>query len=185
MYYPMTSINQRFRNIGIPLFQVYLEEKSIISAENLDQIDAVNDILMVGYPNGIWDEYNNLPIVRKGITATHPNIDYQNRKEFMIDAACFPGSSGSPVFFYKPGSALRLKHDDRPRMGNILALMGILYAGPQHFIDGEITIRDIPTRKVPFFKTGIPNNLGLAIEAVRLLDFKPLIEEILQDNPSQ
>ena len=174
----MTPVNQDFKKRGIPLLQVYTEEKSIISSENLEQIDAIDDIVMVGYPNGIWDEYNNLPIIRKGITATHP----QNRKEFMIDAACFPGSSGSPVFLYKPGSTLRLKHDDRSRRGNILALMGILYAGPQHFVDGEITIKDIPTRKAPFFETGIPNNLGLVIKAVRVLDFKPLIEDILKNN---
>ena len=164
---------------GVDLLQIYMDEKSIISAENLEVIDAIDDIIMVGYPNGIWDDYNNLPICRRGITATHPNIDYQNRKEFMIDAACFPGSSGSPVFYYKPGSTIRLKHDEMPRRGNILALMGVLYAGPQHFIDGEVVIRDVPTKKVPYVEAGIPNNLGVVIKAARILDFKPLIAQIL------
>jgi len=53
---------------------------------------------MVGYPIGLWDEKNNYPIFRKGITATHPANDYNGKSEFMIDAACFPGSSGSPVY---------------------------------------------------------------------------------------
>lgn len=167
---------------GINLLQVFTEEKSIISAANLELIDAVDDVVMVGYPNGIWDEFNNLPIVRRGITATHPNIDYENKREFMIDAACFPGSSGSPVFIYKPGSTMRLKHDDKPRQGNVLALMGILYAGPQHFIDGEIIIKDIPVKKVPYLEAGIPNNLGLVIKASRLLEFKPIIEQIIKNN---
>ncbi len=44
---------------------------------------------MIGYPNGIWDEANNMPIIRRGITATHPNFNYNGKPEFMIDAACF------------------------------------------------------------------------------------------------
>jgi hypothetical protein len=31
---------------------------------------------MIGYPNGIWDAKNNLPVIRKGITATHANIPW-------------------------------------------------------------------------------------------------------------
>jgi len=59
---------------------------------------------MVGYPVGIWDSANNMPVIRRGITATHPGKDYEGKSEFMIDAACFPGSSGSPVFLFNLGS---------------------------------------------------------------------------------
>lgn len=38
---------------------------------------------------------------RRGITATNINFDYNGKKEFVIDAACFPGSSGFPVFIWK------------------------------------------------------------------------------------
>ena len=58
---------------------------------------------MIGYPIGLIDEYNNKPIVRKGITATTYNIDYNGKKEFLIDIACFPGSSGSPIFIRRDG----------------------------------------------------------------------------------
>jgi hypothetical protein len=33
--------------------------------------------LKIGYPNGLWDEFNNIPFFMKGITATHPNINYK------------------------------------------------------------------------------------------------------------
>ena len=52
---------------------------------------------------------NNLPIIRRGITATPAFRDYCGRDEFLIDAACFPGSSGSPVFILNQG----LTHDKR------------------------------------------------------------------------
>ena len=61
---------------------------------------TVENILVVGYPNGIIDQMNNLPLFLKFSTATHPNIDYYGKKEFIINANAYPGSSGSPVFLF-------------------------------------------------------------------------------------
>ena len=66
--------------------------KTIIPSDNqLKELKSVEDILMVGYPIGIWDQKNNYPIFRRGITATHPANDYNGKQEFMTDAACFQG----------------------------------------------------------------------------------------------
>ena len=84
---------------------------------------------MIGYPRGIYDEANNLPIVRRGITATSMGRDYNSKPEFMIDMACFPGSSGSPVFMDKTG------YVDRKTQGHMIDahrfyFLAIFYAGP-------------------------------------------------------
>jgi len=63
-----------------------------------ENFDAIEDILFVGYPNGIFDQKNHLPIMRRGITASPYNVDFNGGKKFLIDAQVFPGSSGSPVF---------------------------------------------------------------------------------------
>lgn len=39
---------------------------------------------MVGYPNGIWDEKNNKPIFRKGITATDIRFDTMVKKNLLL-----------------------------------------------------------------------------------------------------
>ena len=83
---------------GKTLFYIPLDVTLVPNKQQLDDLSAMEDIVMIGYPNGIWDSVNNKPIYRKGITATHPCRDYNGKKEFLIDAACFPGSSGSPVF---------------------------------------------------------------------------------------
>ena len=46
----------------------------------------------------IRDRVNALPILRRGSTATALALDFEGRAEFLIDAAVYPGSSGSPVF---------------------------------------------------------------------------------------
>ena len=63
-----------------------------------EDFDAIEDVLFVGYPNGIFDQKNHLPIMRRGITASPYNVDFNGSKKFLIDAQVFPGSSGSPVF---------------------------------------------------------------------------------------
>lgn len=177
---PIAMIDRLAAEKDVSIFSVFTDKDSIISSENLQLIDAIDDVVMIGYPDGLWDEQNNLPIARRGITATHPLYDFNGRPEFLIDAACFSGSSGSPVFLFKPGSSLRLKHDARTKQGNILALMGILYAGPQHRIDGQIEFKNIPTQPLTF-RANIPNNLRVVIKASKLLGFQPLIESKMQE----
>ena len=57
---------------------------------------------MVGYPNGHSDQINNRPIVRRGITATSLQEDFNGQKVFLADIAVFGGSSGSPIFIFNP-----------------------------------------------------------------------------------
>lgn len=66
-----------------------------------EQFDALESVLFVGYPNGVWDKANLMPILRRGTTATPIGLNFEGRAEFLIDAAVYPGSSGSPVFIYE------------------------------------------------------------------------------------
>ena len=64
-------------------------------------------------------------------------------------------------------------------VGTRIYLLGILYAGPQHTAEGELEIVDIPTTKTIRPLSRIPNNLGLVIKAEKLLDFEPILEELV------
>lgn len=62
--------------------------------------------ILVGFPHGNFDEYNNLPIWRTGATASHPLVDYRGKKKGLNNIDCFPVDSGAPVFIvigtYRP-----------------------------------------------------------------------------------
>lgn len=169
---PCAHILRDMESSGRKPFHAPLEPVLIPSKAEIDDLTAVEEILMIGYPNGIWDSANNQPIVRRGITATHPAKDYEGRREFMIDAACFPGSSGSPVVLYNNGS---YPVRGGIAMGTRVKLLGILYAGPQHSARGDIVIETIPTVDRPVAISRIPNNLGLVIRSERLRDFEPIL----------
>lgn len=147
-------------------------------ADDLNELSAVEDIVMVGYPNGLWDARNNFPIVRRGITATPPYVDFEGRKEFMIDCACFPGSSGSPVFLYNIGSYAN--KGGGVSLGGRVKFLGVLWGGPQHTAQGAIRVVPIPTRDEPVAFSRIPNNLGYCIKAEKLLAFEEHFERLLK-----
>ncbi len=157
------------------LFIPYFSKKDIATDSELKHINIFHDIIMVGYPDGISDEANNMPIFRKGITATNPSIDYNGHRKFLIDASCFPGSSGSPVMSYEDGMVRDT--DGCFTIGHGIKLIGIQSATFLHKTDGKIVPMEIPTQVIPGVITSIPNNLGIVVKASCILDFEPLIPQ--------
>jgi hypothetical protein len=74
-----------------------LDEQSIPSVEELKQLPLVNEVLVVGYPQGAYDSTHALPLCIRGITASHPAIPFAGARQFAVDALLAVGSSGSPV----------------------------------------------------------------------------------------
>ncbi|MFS8215565.1 S1 family peptidase [Paenibacillus polymyxa] len=176
---PFVPIVNEAATRGVELAYITLDEKLIYSDAQLNELTAIEDIVMIGYPNGLWDRVNNHPIIRRGITATHPGFDYNGKEEFLIDAACFPGSSGSPVLLLNQGNYVN-KSGAMIIGKSRIALLGVLYAGPQHTTTGEVRVVDVPTRQQAISLSTIPNNLGIIIKAKKLIDFEPILTKLLE-----
>jgi hypothetical protein len=150
-----------------PAFLRFLDPSIVPSQDQLDGLSAVEDVLMIGYPNGLWDSVNNYPIIRRGITASHPAVDFdvEGAATTVIDMACFPGSSGSPVILYNP-----LSHfDKKANVNNIgqgqILFLGVLFSGPTIESDGQIVIKNIPTVIQPVAQLRLMMNLGYIIKS--------------------
>ena len=152
------------------VFVTMIEENLIPSDENIKNIFVAEDIIMIGYPNSIADEANNFPIFRKGITATSPQFDYENRRTFLVDIACFPGSSGSPVFIYNEG--IYTNHNGDAFIGDRLIFLGILFSGFVKTYEGDVSVVEIPTVKRVISQTTTTIHLGIVAKSSCLMDFK-------------
>ena len=62
------------------------------------ELSVADPVYFVGYPEGISDTQNNLPLMRKGMISSYPKLDFDGQPQVVIDAQVFPGSSGSPAF---------------------------------------------------------------------------------------
>lgn len=181
-FIPMSEIMKRISESGVRPFVTFFRRENFPRREEWNELTALEPVVMVGYPDGVWDSFNNLPVLRRGVTATHPKIDFEGRSEFLIDSAVYTGSSGSPVFLFEykdimSGRELNLGKD-KPR------LVGILYAYLAHHEDGYMKLVLIPTvkRNIPIIK--IPNNLGVVIKSKELDGFIPLIDRKISENRS-
>lgn len=99
---PMRPLEQAARDQGVELYYHVIDSRLCPDAATVRALDALEEVLFVGYPSGVWDHVNLMPIMRRGTTATPMILDFEGRPEFLIDAAVYPGSSGSPVFLYQP-----------------------------------------------------------------------------------
>lgn len=159
--------------------QIFIQpfDQSLIPSEKVinEEIDAVEDIIFIGYPNSIYDKKNLIPIVRKGITATPFSVDFEGEPIFLIDGSIFPGSSGSPVFLYDRGSY-------SPKGKVLIAGSRIFFLGVVtscYIINGNNQIEsvDVPIKTEPIIITSQLINLGRVIKSKAV---KELIEYILK-----
>jgi hypothetical protein len=165
---------------GKSIFNCAIENSYILSKADLEELSAVEEVLMIGYPNGLWDEVNNLPLIRRGTTATHPAVDFQGRSTTVIDAACFPGSSGSPVLIVNEGGTYSTKSGTFTGRRRVV-LLGVLFEGPCMTAQGEIVIQTIPTSQQPISRTNLMIHLGYIVQAKEIKVLGEHIKQILQE----
>lgn len=160
-----------------------LSTSLIPTEEALSSFLAIEEVYMVGYPKGIFDDYNHKPITRKGITASHPKKDYQESKETLLDIAVFPGSSGSPVLLLNSGSCIltlsNLTATTRP------FLLGVVYAGWEEDEKEQTRVVNIPVKRDFEHKAYKYFNLAVMIKAEKILDFEKMLKPEIPETETE
>lgn len=121
--HPIAPIINSLNSAKYNVFYRSIDKSIIPNVEVISKLSAIEEILFIGYPSGLYDTRNSFPIVRKGITATPVWNDFESEEKFLIDAGVYPGSSGSPVFIYNQGS---YGTDDGITIGSRLLFIGII-----------------------------------------------------------
>lgn len=158
------------------VFYISVGEEFICDITKLEKLSTVEDVIMVGYPNGLWDLKNNLPLFRKGITASHPAIDFNRKNIGTVDMACFPGSSGSPIFILNENRYIGNKGNTYSGAKR-LVFLGVLFQGPQFKAKGELVVENIAAKQKISSQTLMMMNLGFYIKAIEILEFKEIVKK--------
>ena len=135
--------------------------------EQIAELDVLEELVFVGYPSGIFDSKNLMPILRRGTTATPPQLEYEGRPVFLIDASVFPGSSGSPVFVYNHGSYATRKG---VTMGSRVLLLGIIAEVVVRKEMGKLEIVHIPATQIPIVTTQQMIDLGIVYKSKTIME---------------
>ena len=167
--FPLNPLLGELKERGVLPFFSCVDAQLLPENSRFGDLNALERILFVGYPNGVYDETNNLPVIRSGITATPPDVDYGGRPKFLIDASVFPGSSGSPVFAYDRGAWLSGASNWTVGSERVVFL-GVLASVLYREVDGSLEFREIPTatEAVPVHREMI--DLGVAYNAATVVE---------------
>lgn len=176
--FPLLPVLTQAQQEGKHLEYTYVGHDNIATDDFLSRLGALREVVFVGYPIGFWDATNNAPVARQGVTASDPVLDFNGKSAFLIDAACYPGSSGSPVFYYSQG----VDTVHRTIGAESLIFLGILHAGPMYTAEGKLVVKNIPTAAEPRAMTQVPMNLGIVIKAAELRGFENLFRTGMKGN---
>lgn len=147
--------------------------KNDLPGEGSPAVDTGDDVLIVGYPRGYYDDVNLVLIVKSGIIASKWNAPFGGNPVFMIDAKLFPGSSGS-IVITKPRDVALIGGQIKVAKDKQFNFLGV-YSGEPRGEGPRVDLEDfVIVRKVGF-------NLGVVW-------YGRLIEEVINagvpPNPS-
>ncbi|MER8445650.1 serine protease [Mesorhizobium sp. M1066] len=145
------------------LFFRSVDSRLVPSEQQIAELDALESVTFVGYPNGVWDSKNLLPVVRRGTTASPIEVDFEGTPRFLIDASVFGGSSGSPVFILNHGSWAT--KDGGMTIGSRLLFVGVVAAVFFRTHLNQIIPVPIPTQVQPMAQQQEMIDLGIVFKA--------------------
>ena len=160
---------------NVELFFKAVPERVIAKGDTLKKLDAIENIIFVGYPAGLWDVKHLIPIIRQGITATPPQLDFSGLKAFLVSAPVFPGSSGSPVFLYDKSGTYIDKVTGNIVIGSRFYFLGVIssvFTMPDY---GKIIL---PTELQPYVQYKQFVDLGIVYKAETIIE---TIEALLKE----
>lgn len=170
-------------NVTIPYGQILqsgrqirsmnLDYSWVLAAQDRKNLRDIEQVLVIGYPSGLWDSHNNMPIARRGSTATHALARYAGKQNFLVDVAAFQGSSGSPVFTYE--APMFRQPDGSYTPGTKVAFVGVVWGVIERSVTGELRAIEMPSAlaQVPVLQASL--NLAIALHSDAVLDIDELV----------
>lgn len=132
---PLSPVLHSLSDQGTPAFFRAVTPEMCLTRAQERELDSIEEVLFVGYPNALFDPQNFTPIARRGTTATPIRLDYRGEPAFLVDAAVFPGSSGSPVCLHDSG--IYRSRRGGIVMGSRLMFLGVMAAVHTAQVGGE------------------------------------------------
>lgn len=174
---PLTDLQEESEEKGLSPWFAHFGAEQLPTADDFSKMYAAEDILMIGYPIGLWDKFNNFPFVRRGITATPPAVDFQCLPFGFVDTACVPGSSGSPILIVREPGPSDLRSSRGFLTGAVLILLGIHDRKVLWTENGKVEYRTQSREPAE-----VPAHLGRYIKAREIEQMKQTIQGSLARN---
>lgn len=95
---PFVPFIKHVENSGISIFFESLTEASLCPQTVADDLTLGTEVMYFGYPRNCWDGKYLLGAARQGVLSLPHNLNFQGKRQVLIDTPVLQGSCGSPVF---------------------------------------------------------------------------------------
>ena len=153
---PFVPFVKHVENSGISIFFEALSEASICSSDITNDLHIGNDVMYMGYPKNCWDSKYLLAVVRKGMLSTPYELDFQGKRQVLLDTPVLQGSSGSPVF-------LKTDSLDESSDNTLLGFLTNLPESPSNDQHGHENLIENAQKETPM---GTMVKIDVAIETI-------------------
>ncbi len=161
---PITKLVKLAKRKKCILAMKAFSNEDLLVDSHLKELSSFEEIIMAGYPSGLGDNFNNLPITVKGTTATDINMNFEGKKDFVANITGWNGNSGSPVTLLKKTYQYeknKIQEDER------LMLAGVMYLCWDY-------VNIIQLQKHILY-TNLPSNLLIVLKAQRIKELAAYI----------
>jgi len=131
----------------------YAVDKEKLPGNNNIFVEVGDDVLVIGYPRGYYDNVHLYPIVKSGIIASRWGTPFRGKPYFLIDIKLFPGSSGS-IVVSKPQQLAIVDEKLMYAKEKQFAFLGI-YSGELFLKEEPIELEDIVIIRKKGFDLGV------------------------------
>lgn len=176
-------LEKLYSNQRIPDFRSY-QAADVYEGVNYK---GIQDIFLIGYPRAFIDTSNFSPVIRKVNNATDLSLDYNSRKEFLINSPSLPGSSGSALTLFKISDQYLSTNFEMSFGPRRFSLVGILTESRTYLEPSSIRFKkgyspsnsdSLFINNIDILSLSFSVDIGIAIKAIMVLDFTPLIRSL-------
>lgn len=171
---PLVPVLEHIQRQGKQAFFKSIPHTLVPNDQQLSDLDALEEVVFIGYPSGMFDAKNLMPILRRGTTATPPQVDYEGKRVFLVDASVFPGSSGSPVLICNQGS---YSTKQGIVIGTRVLFLGVIAQVVIREEEGKIVIVAAPSSLTPIVRTRQMIDLGIVYKSTTVVE---TVQEVLR-----
>lgn len=147
------------------------------------KVRPTSTVTLVGYPYGLFDATNQLPIYKTGSVASEPDYDFNGKPVFLVDVSAFPGMSGSPVFAVSYGTYEM--DEGTTTVGSVRRFLGV-YASMQmleekRYLEQLTSGVQLGVRHSESLELGYVWKANLVADTINGIDIERYVEEVLSD----
>lgn len=171
---PLEPILRVIEENHLQAFMYFYSFDSIPNADDWKWICPGKDVLIVGYPFGLSDRKNNLPVVRKGVIATAPTLNFDKDHGFLVDTFSSKGSSGSPIIAMRYGNRVNLDTGEIKTFEDF-RIIGINFRA--YFFNNLVHLINDGKQSDQFVQIQENANLAIAVPSTDLKEINRIIVE--------